>query len=235
MASANMHFKPLSESEYPIPVSRKSLIEPASSALQQIGGLRAVQTLCSGLLLGLAAWLLAACSDHDRPGRFEHLVALDSPKAVADFALVDQHGQSFDADSLRGHWSVLFLGFTHCPDICPTTLGLLASVQKQLPASDRQPEFVFVSADPERDTPARLGEYVGLFNPEWTALSGPLEQLDRLVESLSLAYVRVPVGGGDYTIDHSTALVLIDSEARMVGFYPAPLQPAELVADLENL
>lgn len=216
-------------------MSREPLNNPASSALQQIGGLGAVRALCSGLLLALVSWLLAGCSDHDRPARFEYLVALASPKAVADFALVDQHGQSFDADSLRGHWSVLFLGFTYCPDICPTTLGVLASVQKQLPASDRLPQFVFVSADPERDTPARLGEYVGLFNPEWTALSGPFEQLDRLVQSLSLAYVKVPVGGGDYTIDHSTALVLIDPEARMVGFYPAPLDPAELVADLENL
>lgn len=216
-------------------MSTNALNNLARSAIRPIYNRTAMQVLCSGLVLILVSWLLAACSDPDRPAQLEYLAALDSPRAVADFALVNQHGQSFGADSLRGHWSVLFLGFTYCPDICPTTLGLLASVQKQLPESGRQPQFVFVSADPERDTPARLGEYIGLFNPEWTALSGPAEQLDRLVESLSLAYVKVPVGGGDYTIDHSTALVLIDPQARMVGFYPAPHEPAELLADFGKL
>lgn len=182
------------------------------------------------IVLVVILWLLTACSQPVP----EHLVFLDSPRAVADFALVDQHERRFDSDSLRGQWSVLFVGFTYCPDICPATLGLLASVHDRLP-EDQSLQFVFVSADPERDTPARLAEYIGWFDPEWTALTGPFDQLDRLLNSLQLAYVKVPMGGGEYTIDHSTALVLIDPEARMVGFYPAPLDPAELVADLGNL
>lgn len=163
------------------------------------------------------------------------MVALDRPRDVAAFELTDQHGRPFTAADLRGRWTVLFVGFTHCPDICPTTLGLLASVEKKLAKARRSLQFVFVSADPERDTPSRLREYVSLFNADWTALSGPLDQLDRLLDSLQLAYVKVPIGNGDYTIDHSTALVLIDPQARMAGFYPAPHEPAELVADLKSL
>lgn len=163
------------------------------------------------------------------------MVALDPPRDVAEFELADQHGRPFTTADFRGRWTVLFVGFTHCPDICPTTLGLLASVENRLSEARRPLQFVFVSADPERDSPARLREYVSLFNADWTALSGPFDQLDRLLDSLQLAYVKVPMGDGDYTIDHSTALVLIDPQARMAGFYPAPHEPAELVVDLENL
>jgi protein SCO1 len=179
--------------------------------------------------------VLTGCSDNDSQPVMEHMVALGTPRSVAEFELVDQHGQPFGAAGLRGRWTVLFVGFTHCPDVCPTTLGMLASVQKRLPASDPPLHVVFVSADPERDTPSRLGEYIGIFNDDWTALSGPFDQLDLLLDSLQLAYVKVPTGHGSYTIDHSTALVLIDPQAQMVGFYPAPHQPAALAADLRQL
>lgn len=182
-----------------------------------------------------ALLLLAACSDSNPQADLRHLVALDPPRDVADFELLDQHGRPFTAEDLRGRWTVLFAGFTHCPDICPTTLGLMKSVESRMADSRRPIQFVFVSTDPERDTPSRLREYIGLFNADWTALSGPFDQLDRLLNSLQLAYVKVPLGNGDYTIDHSTALVLIDPAASMVGFYPAPHEPAELLADLESL
>lgn len=187
------------------------------------------------ILPAVSLLVLAACSDSAPEPDLDHLVALNPPREVAAFELTDQHGRTFTAADLRDRWTVLFVGFTHCPDICPTTLGLLASVENRLVKARRPLQFVFVSADPERDTPSRLRDYVGLFNAEWTALSGPFDQLDRLLDSLQLAYVKVPMGDGDYTIDHSTALVLIDPWARMTGFYPAPHEPAELVADLGNL
>lgn len=183
----------------------------------------------------LSLLVLAACSDSGRQPDLDHLVPLDPPREVADFELLDQHGRPFTAANLRDRWTLLFVGFTHCPDICPTTLGLLASVENKLSKGRGSLQFVFVSADPERDTPSRLRAYVELFNADWTALSGPFDQLDRLLDSLQLAYVKVPLGNGDYTIDHSTALVLIDPAARMAGFYPAPLDPAKLVADLGGL
>lgn len=179
--------------------------------------------------------VLAACSEPASEPDLAHMVALDPPREVAGFELTDQHGQPFTAADLRDRWTVLFVGFTHCPDICPSTLGLLASVARKLAKPRRPLQFVFVSADPERDSPSRLNDYVRAFNADWTALSGPFDQLDRLLDSLQLAYVKVPMGDGEYTIDHSTALVLIDPQARMAGFYPAPHEPAELLADLESL
>ena len=187
------------------------------------------------LVLMLATLLLTACFDSAPQPDLNHLVALDPPREVADFELLDQHDRPFGVKDLRGRWTLLFVGFTRCPDICPTTLGLLTSVQGRLPQRGSTLQFVFVSADPERDTPSTLRDYVGLFNADWTALSGPFDQLDRLLNSLQLAYVKVPVGNGEYTIDHSTALVLIDPAASMVGFYPAPHEPAALLADLANL
>ena len=182
------------------------------------------------VITGVLALLLAGCADEGWHGK--NITGL---MQELEFTLTDENGNTVTEEVFAGRPVAMYFGFTHCPDICPTTLGLLASVEKKMANLRRPVQFVFVSADPERDTPSRLRDYVSLFNAEWTALGGPFDQLDRLLDSLQLAYVKVPTGNGDYTIDHSTALVLIDPEARMVGFYPAPHEPAELVADLESL
>jgi len=165
----------------------------------------------------------------------EHASVLSEPRPVAAFQLSDQHGRIFTQEQLRGSWTILFAGFIHCPDICPGTLALLADVQERAGISPDQLRTVFVSIDPERDTPENLAEYLDYFNPEWIALTGQKPELDRLMASLELAYVRVPVGGGEYTMDHSTALVLIDPEGRMRGYFTAPLDVDELVHDLGRI
>ncbi|WP_147307701.1 SCO family protein [Wenzhouxiangella sediminis] len=165
----------------------------------------------------------------------EHARALDEPRPVAAFRLADQHGQVFEDTQLRGTWSVLFVGFTHCPDICPATLSLLASAQKRAGIAPDRLRTIFVSVDPERDTPGHLAEYMGHFNPEWKALTGEKAVIDRLLGSLEMAYVRVPMGNGEYTMDHSTALALIDPEGRMRGYFAAPLNAAELAEDLGKI
>nr|WP_240451211.1 SCO family protein [Wenzhouxiangella sp. XN201] len=144
----------------------------------------------------------------------------------------DQHGRDFTNVELRGNWNVLFVGFTHCPDVCPSTLALLDSVQKRAGISPERLRTVFVSVDPERDTPEVLAEYLAHFNSEWTALTGKKTELDRLLDSLELAYVRVPTGKGEYTMDHSTALVLIDPGGHMRGYFTAPLDADALAEDL---
>jgi protein SCO1 len=191
------------------------------------------------ILLHLASLclLVTGCSDVD-PDPMEsldHVRTLSEPRPIAAFHLSDQHGRDFTHEQLRGNWTVLFAGFTHCPDICPSTLALLASVQKRADISSDRLHTVFVSVDPERDTPEHLAEYIGYFNPEWTGLTGQKTELDRLLDSLELAYVRVPTGNGEYTMDHSTALVLIDPEGDMRGYFPAPLDPAALAGDLGRI
>lgn len=187
----------------------------------------------------LAAVLLlaAACTApaSDPMQRLEHARSLDEARPVAAFELTDQHGREFTQARLRGKWNVLFAGFTHCPDICPTTLTLLATAQKRAGIGSEDLRMVFVSVDPERDKPAHLAEYLGHFDSEWTGLSGAKEELDHLMDSLQMAYVRVPMGNGEYTMDHSTALALIDPEGRMRGYFKAPLNAAELAEDLGRI
>lgn len=196
-----------------------------------------MKRLLALLYLALPPLLVAGCFSvsSDPMPSLGHVRALDESRPIAAFRLSNQHGEMFDETQLRGMWSVLFVGFTHCPDICPATLSLLASAQKRAGVAPDRLRTIFVSVDPERDTPEHLAEYMGYFNPEWTALTGEKAEIDRLLGSLEMAYVRVPMGDGEYTMDHSTALVLIDPAGRMRGYFTAPLDAAKLAEDLGKI
>lgn len=159
--------------------------------------------------------------------------ALAEPRAIADFELIDQRGGAFGRQALAGHWSLVFTGFTNCPDICPTTLTLLATLGKRLRRDDLQ--LVFVSVDPDRDTPSQLAQYVGHFDSAMIGATGTTAQIDRLCAELGLAYVLNPGTAGEYTVDHSTALVLIDPKVRVAAYFQPPHDPDALVADLSAL
>jgi protein SCO1/2 len=159
--------------------------------------------------------------------------ALPEPREIADFTLVDAEGKPFDRARLRGHWTVLFTGFTHCPDVCPTTLALFASLRKRVP--DERIQFLFLSVDPERDTPEVVARYIAHFGTGLVGATGEREEIDRLTRELGLAQVRNPGPGEEYTVDHSTALVLFDPEARVAGYFTPPHDEQALAADLAAL
>jgi protein SCO1 len=161
--------------------------------------------------------------------------AIEPPRPLAAFALTDQNGAPFTPQRLKGHWSLLFAGFTHCPDICPVTLARLKVLDENLRAAGGDLQTVFLSLDPQRDTPDRLAEYVAYFNPDFVGVTGDKAEIDKLTGALGLAYVKVPDGQGSYTVDHSTALVLIDPEARAAAYFRAPLDIAALTADLTSV
>lgn len=146
---------------------------------------------------------------------------------------MDQEGQPFTPANLQGHWTLLFAGFTHCPDVCPTTLGLMKALGQRLQPA---PAMVFLSVDPERDTPERLRQYVAYFGPDIEGVTGPHEQLERLAASLGIAYVKAPgARGEDYTVDHSAALVLLDPQGRVAGYFTPPHKADTLAADLARV
>jgi len=167
------------------------------------------------------------------------ITLLPTPRVLPDFSLQQASGAPLTPETLKGHWTVVFLGYTHCPDVCPTTLAQLSAAQKQwasLPEASR-PRVLFVSADPERDTPELVARYARAFHPDALAATAPLPELERFARSLSLVFMKAPdpEGGPDYAIDHSAALVLLDPQARMAGVAQPPFDIKGLADDLAVL
>jgi protein SCO1/2 len=158
---------------------------------------------------------------------------LPTARTLQEFSLVDQDGQPVTLAALRGRPSLLFFGFTQCPDVCPTTLALLSSVRQRATAQDLR--IVLVSVDPERDTPQRLGAYVRAFDASFTGLTGSVEEIEKLARQLGVAAVRVPRPGGDYTIDHSAALLWLDRDARLTTIFTPPYAVEPLARDFTTL
>lgn len=166
------------------------------------------------------------------------LILLPEPRIIADFALVDQHAEPFSLEQFKGHWSVLFFGFTACPDICPNTLYQLQQVRKQMledSGPDEIPRIYLVSVDPERDTPEKLAEYLSYFDPAFTGLTGDEAQLKALTMQLGIAYFIEPHEPGDpgYSVDHSASLLLLNPEAQLLGVLPAAQDAADITRSLE--
>lgn len=162
-------------------------------------------------------------------------------RELPSFALQQSDGTQLVPGELHGHWTLVFLGFTHCPDVCPTTLAELAQAQKQWEAlpEARRPRVLFVSVDPERDSPDRIGEYAAFFHRDTLAATADIPALEEFARSLSLVFMKVPAADGapedNYTIDHSSALALLDPQGRMAGVIQGPLEPAAIAADLAAL
>lgn len=135
----------------------------------------------------------------------------------APFVLTDSQGRKFDSRSLEGKPHVLFFGFTHCPDVCPNTLARLAKLRTQLGKGDDAFQILFVSIDPERDTPAELANYVKMFNTPVTALTGTPQEIGDVTRSFGVYARKAPTEGGDYTMDHSAQVLLFDADGTFRG------------------
>lgn len=162
---------------------------------------------------------------------------LPQPRVLPAFSLHQSDGTALTGDELHGHWTLVFIGFTHCPDVCPTTLAELSGAQKQwaaLPEASR-PRVLFVSADPDRDTPKITGDYAHAFNADSLAATAPVPELEAFARSLSLVFMKAPGPSGrtdDYSIDHSATLIVLDPQARMAGVIVPPFDPKAIAADL---
>jgi cytochrome oxidase Cu insertion factor (SCO1/SenC/PrrC family) len=165
-------------------------------------------------------------------------MVLPHAKPLPDFTLIDSSGRTFDRDSFKGRWTFLFFGYTHCPDVCPTTLGMLTQVEKalQIDAELTQPNYVFISVDPLRDTPEHLARYMSYFSPSFVGVTGADDQLLRLSRSLGILYHRHADGeAGDYLIDHSASILLVDPGASLRSVHPAPHDSAAIVDDYRKI
>lgn len=168
----------------------------------------------------------------------EQAVRFQTARALPEFALVDHAGQPFGPERLQGRWTFLFFGFVNCPDVCPLTLATLAAVRKSLAdlPESQWPAVVLVSVDPARDTPAVLARYVGHFDPSFTGVTGSPEAIAALTGDLGVAVmVGPPDADGNYTVDHTAALFLVDPEGRFAGLFSGPHESATIARDYRRI
>ncbi len=165
------------------------------------------------------------------------------PRELPPFALQQSDGTQLVPGELHGHWTLVFIGFTFCPDVCPLTLTRLAQAQREweaLPESTR-PRVLFVSVDPERDTPDRIGEYAHAFHRDTLAATADIPALETFARSLSMVFAKVPPPAGapadQYSIDHSASMAVLDPQGRMAGVVTGSAvdDPAAIAADLAAL
>ncbi len=139
------------------------------------------------------------------------------------FTLTGSDGKPFSSSRLNGRPAAIFFGFTHCPDVCPTTLARLVKLRRQLGKGDEALSIVFISVDPERDGPAEVGSYARLFNAPVIGLTGSPTDIDRVKKQFGIFSAKVPQAGGGYSVDHSSAVLLMDRNGQFV----ATLSPEE--------
>ena len=165
---------------------------------------------------------------------------LPTPREIAPFSLVDQHGVEFDNARLKGHWSLLFFGFTSCPDVCPVTLAALAQVEQKLVDTGRQDlldqlNVYFVSVDPERDDAAVIAKYVDAFSPRFTGVTGSREALAAFAQQLNVAFMKVPDANGGYVIDHTGNIIIVDPKGHYAGFMKLPHQADRILMAYKSI
>ncbi|MEX2327199.1 MAG: SCO family protein, partial [Pseudomonadales bacterium] len=157
----------------------------------------------------------------------------ESPRAISEFNLVNHHGNPVGLDNLKGQWSLLFFGFTFCPDICPTTMGVLGRAVNKM---THKPQVVMVSVDPERDTPEMLARYVPGFHPDFVGYTGAFDEVVQLATQLNIAFGKVPgPAEGSYLVDHSASIVVVNPEGEYAGFIKAPHDQGDIVTIVESL
>jgi len=164
------------------------------------------------------------------------IILLPQSRALPALSLTDENGQPQAVDQLKGRWTLLFFGYTFCPDICPTTLAELRQVRSQLPPEAlARLQVTMVSIDPARDTPAQLKQYLGYYNAGYSGLTGELADIQALANAVSIPFIPGDTRQEHYTVDHSGNLALIGPDGRQRGFLRAPLNPAKLVAQLPQV
>lgn len=182
---------------------------------------------------GLNKPIIMTTSDLRNNGAF----LFDKPRSFKAFDLIDDKGQPFTAENLQGKWSMVFFGFTYCPDICPTTMALMNRFySKQLDGEyGNDLQVIMVSVDPARDTPEKLHTYVQYFNPEFIGVTGEFLSLHSFATQLNIPFSKVPGGGENYTVEHSGNIALLNDRGHYVAFFKTPLDLGKLNVTYQSI
>jgi protein SCO1/2 len=182
---------------------------------------------CAGLVLAATLVLIVA-------GR-NPMTGLLSPAAIGGpFQLVDQDGRTVSEQDFKGKPFLVFFGFTHCPEICPTALFEMSEVLRKLGPDAERIRVLFITVDPERDTPAVLKDYMSSFEPQMRGLGGDPAAIAAAEKSYRVYAKKVPLEGGDYTMDHSVMVYLMNKEGRFVAPFNLKRRPEDSAAELRR-
>jgi protein SCO1/2 len=168
------------------------------------------------------------------PPSLERATMYAERRALPAFELIDQDGAPFGPARMRGRWTFLFFGFVNCPDVCPTTLAMLADVRTRIATASagEVPHVVLVSVDPARDTPPVLAQYVAHFDPSFTGVTGDPGAIDTLTRALGVAVaVGAPAADGSYAVDHTAAIFLVDPAGQVAALFNTPHEARAIVRD----
>lgn len=214
------------------PADHGSHRNPGMTARLARFGVIAIVAFALGLFLARA--LLPG---RPEPPATELLTVLPGGRPLPPLTLVRQDGQPVDQRFFEGSWTLVFFGFTHCPDVCPTTLAMLAQARRMLgdlPAG-RQPQVLFVSVDPERDTPAHLASYVAFFDRSFVGATGSAEQVAQAAAAFSVPYAKVAGTDGNYTMDHGAGVFLVGPGGALDALATSAKDPAALSRDYRKV
>lgn len=190
---------------------------------------RRVLLLLSAFVIGAVAIVAGALALMPRGPAPSSQVAIGGA-----FQLVDQDGQSVTEASFAGLPTLVFFGFTHCPDICPTTLFEMSQLFEELGPDARRAQALFITVDPERDTPEVIKSYLGSFHPSIQGLTGTPEQVAAVIKAYRAYAKKVPTQGGDYTMDHTAIVYLMGKDGEFIAPFNLKRPPAENAADLRR-
>jgi protein SCO1/2 len=195
------------------------------------------------MIIGLAAmavvaglWLQLRMSAPAVPPE-TNATLLRTARPVGDVRLQDTLGNELSLQQLKGRWSLVFFGFTHCPDVCPTTLAILSQVARRLEnlPQAQQPQLVFITVDPERDVPEVMKGYVEHFDKNMIGLTGELSQVEALAAQLGVAFQKVPLDQGGYSMDHSAAIFMLNPGAELNAIISAPHSVEGIAGDYRKI
>jgi protein SCO1/2 len=167
----------------------------------------------------------------------EHATALPGTRPLPVLALTNQDGNPLGADFFKGGWTIVFFGFTTCPDICPTTLATLATVARQLsdlPAAER-PRVLLITVDPERDDPEKLAGYVRFFDPAFLAATGDAKSIAAAAAAFRVPFARVSLPDGGYTMDHGSGVFFVAPTGAIAAYSSAPHDASVLARDFRKI
>ncbi|WP_101758701.1 SCO family protein [Oceanicoccus sp. KOV_DT_Chl] len=180
-----------------------------------------VSFLVAMFVLGLSRPVVLSDEELKAKGTF----IFDNPRSFKEFSLVDYQNKPFTPEAFQGKWSLVFFGFTYCPDVCPTTLALLNHFYAGQLEGDYADDLqvILVSVDPGRDTPEKLYDYVQFFNKDFIGVTGEFLDLHRFATQLNIPFSKVPGGGENYTVEHGGNIAIINPNGHYVGFFRTPI------------